>query len=304
MIYYRHKNTNRGEKDMFYKNPLAYIQSKIDKENNLVMVEQVNNYRYPSENFIKEINTRRENLEDELEIFCVLGNTEEIKKIQEDISDRIRKFFEKIQEDNLEYLIENLQKEVENAENSTTQRFFDLYISTIIENEKLKYPRMYVLESSNGVFCLGFYLTNSPQEEKIEEVESSMITYLQKEKPFYMGKQIMIQSFLLEDIKDRKILAVMPNDNGEWYALLEGGIKLYLSNESPYQREKMTSEDIGRWTVLELESILNNPCYTYQKMFEPYALFEEWNNVFLYALATLPIKYEAKTLELLYSDFL
>lgn len=196
-----------------------------------------------------------------------------------------------------------MQKDIINTKNNITQRFCDLYTSTIIENNTLKYPRLY-RDKLNGISCLGLYTTNNPQEELEEEIENVINTLLEKEKPFFMGKQIMIQSFLLQDIIDRKILAVLPNIEGEWYALLEGGIKLYLNDKNPYFREKISSQDIGMWTNLELEGVLNNPCYAYKKFFEPYALFEEWNNVFLYALATLEIEYDEKNLELVYKEFL
>ena len=65
---------------MFYNNPLIYINSNIDKENNLVILEQVNNYKFLSENFIKEVETTRKMLKnsDNIEIFCILGNPESI----------------------------------------------------------------------------------------------------------------------------------------------------------------------------------------------------------------------------------
>lgn len=86
--------------------------------------------------------------------------------------------------------------------------------------------------------------------------------------------------------------------------MLEGGIKLHLSNDIPYQREKIGSKDIGRWSLLETDSILHDPCYTYHKAFVPYELFEEWNCVLMYALAVLPIEYEAQKLKLVFREFI
>ena len=34
------------------------------------------------------------------------------------------------------------------------------------------------------------------------------------------------------------------------------GIKLYLSTDNPYQREKISSNDVGIWTNLEIYSII------------------------------------------------
>lgn len=108
----------------------------------------------------------------------------------------------------------------------------------------------------------------------------------------------------MQDTRDRKILAVLPDISGSWYVLLEGGIKLYLSENNPYQREKISSQEIGSWINLEIDSIRQNPCYAYKKYFIPYELFEEWNSVFLYALAVLPIQYGLQKLKLLYKEFI
>ena len=288
---------------MLYNNPLIYINANIDIKNDLVTIEQINSYKYSIYDFIQEIDNVKNKFtsEDNIEIFCVLGSQEHIKNIQEKMVSSINKIFDKIIKEIDLTIVDSLRETIENVEKSITDRFIDLYISTIFENGKLRYPRMTEIKISNGISCLGLYLTNSAQEEKEFEVNSAIQTFLEKEKPFFMGNQIMIQSFLFQDVRGRKILSVLPDVEGEWYALLEGGIKLYLNNEKPYQREKMSSPD---WSFSQLDSALNNPCCAYGKNYVPSELFEEWNKVFLYALATLQIKYDEKTLELLYNDFL
>lgn len=290
---------------MFYNNPLIYINSNIDKENNLVILEQVNNYKFLSENFIKEVETTRKMLKnsDNIEIFCILGNPESINNIEKEIRDKTRKIFKEIQNYDIKTIIENLQKNIEDTYNSITNRFCDIYIKSIVE-DKVKFPILKRIENKNGVTCLILYFTKMLSENIESEIDSTMQIFLEREKPAYMGKQIMIQSFLLEDVKNRKILAVLPDIEGKWYALLEGGIKLYLNDENPYRREKVNDKDFNIWTTLSIESMINNPLYAYKKLFIPFELFEEWNSVLLYALASLPIKYEKKTMKLLYEEFL
>jgi len=57
------------------------------------------------------------------------------------------------------------------------------------------------------------------------------------------------------------------------------------------------------WTVYEIDNILKNSCYAYGKAYMPQEIFEEWNDVFLYALATLKIEYNEKNLNDLIEDF-
>jgi len=288
-----------------FNNLLVYIKANIDKDTGLVMLEQVNSYKYLTEKFIQETEGLQKEFreEDDIEIFCILGNKSDIKSIEKEVIDKTNKIFEKLKTDNIETVIKNLEDNIGNSENIVTQRFCNIYFKSIVQ-DKLKFPRMSEMDIKTGITCLILYCTNSPQEEKNEEIDNIMQIYLKKEKPFFMGKQIMLQSFLLQDIKERKILAVLPDIENHWYALLEGGVKLYLNDETPYQREKISSNDVNKWTNLEAESNIKNPCYAYKKYFVPYELFEEWNDVFLYALATLPILYEEKTLEVLYEEFL
>ena len=290
---------------MSFEKLLVYINANI--ENELINFRQVNNYKYQSNNFFKEIETLKNEAgcDDNLELYCILGKKESIQEIEEKIRVKIKEIFSEIIEKNIDDVTEKIIQNVENMNSSIEDRFINLYIRNIFLNENLKYPVIHKIENAE-VTCLVFYFTNSPDENKQLEVNNVIKLFLEKEKPFFMAKQIMIQSFILQDIKDRKILAVLPSnvEGAGWYALLEGGIKLYLNNEIPYTREKISSNDIGKWTTLELNSILNNPCYTYKKFFVPYELFEEWNDILLFALSALPIDYNEENLKLLYEDFL
>lgn len=288
---------------MKYNNLLVYIRGIADEE--WAEVAQVNNYQYPFDNFIQEIEERREDSEEqEIEAFCVLAKEEDIQEIKENVIRKIRGMFDKLSKGEIEQTIQELKSNIEDKSKNILQRFFSLYISSILEGANLKYPRMTEIENSSGIICLVLYLTNSPKEEKKEKINQILRIFLERERPFYVGKQMMIQSFLLQDIKDRKILATLPDINGDWYALLEGGVKLYLDNQHPYQREKISSRDIGVWTNLELDSMVHNPYYSYRKQFIPYELFEEWNSVFMYALAVLPIQYEIQKIKPIYEEFL
>ena len=291
---------------MSFEKLLVYINANI--ENGMITFNQTNNYKCQPENFFCEMEDMKNmsKLDNNLELYCILGKRDVIQKIRKEIVEKINEIFNKITEENIDNVIYNIEKRAKDTSSDFEDRFIYSYINNAISDYTLKCFMPLEVEWENGVVCLALYYTDNENDDKQLEISSIVKLFLEKEKPFFMGKQIMIQSFLLQDIKERKILGVLPSniEGMGWYALLEGGIKLYLNNDIPYIREKISGNDIGMWTPLELNSILHNPVYAYTKLFTPYEQFEEWNNIFLYALATLPIEYDSKNIELLYEEFL
>lgn len=190
---------------MKYNNLLVYIKGNIEEE--LVKVEQINSYQYPFNDFIQRIEELQATVEDQdIEMFCLLGEEEKIRNTKEKMTKSIQELFNELLNSDINHIMQVLNDGKNNKEEVISKRFFNLYLTSIIQEEKLKYPRMAEMETSDGIVCLVLYSTHSPEEEKETQVSQIMRVFLEREKPFYMGKQIMIQSFLLQDVKDRKIL--------------------------------------------------------------------------------------------------
>lgn len=285
---------------------LVYISSKIDKENKEISFQQINNYKYPFENYYQEIEKIKElKNEEDLEIYCIIGKKEKISELEKETKSIIRKIFDIMLENGIEKSFEYL-KDISNKGTNSLERWTSYYIKNTIKEDSIKYPLVarYPLENEIEILCL-YNSENSEQSySQAEDVNATINLFLEKENPYILGKQIMLQSFLLQNIKGRKIISVLPEKNNKgWYALLEGGYKLPIDITNLYELEKISSRDVPMWTVYEIDNILKNSCYAYGKAYMPQEIFEEWNDVFLYALATLKIEYNEKNLNDLIEDF-
>lgn len=285
---------------------LVYICSKIDKENQEISFQQINNYKYPFENYYQEIEKIKE-LKDEkdLEIYCVIGKKEKILKLENETREKIRKIFDIMLEKGIEKSFEFL-KDISNKETNSLERWIFYYIKNTIKEDDIKYPLVERYSSGDEIDFLCLYSSENPEQSnsQTEDVNATINLFLEKENPYILGKQIMLQSFLLQNIKGRKIISILPekNTNG-WYALLEGGYKLPIDIANLYELEKISSRDIPVCTVYEIDNILKDSCYAYGKAYMSKEIFEEWNDVFLYALATLKIEYNKENLNELLEDF-
>lgn len=129
--------------------------------------------------------------------------------------------------------------------------------------------------------------------------------WTQYEQPRLHGKQMMIQSFLFSDMAGRRIIGAMPDmENGQWFALLEGGTKLYFREDVPYSREILDSRDIGSFTIGQTDGIIDNPVYGYGTAYFPGELCSEWHKVFEFALAVSENTWEAESVQHVYERFL
>lgn len=283
----------------------VYICATIDEEGEIIL-GQINSYQYPFESFSEKlINLQKQKREDNIEIYSFIGSSKDIEQISQQIELDIKDLVNIISK---EMLVQTNRKEQKTtkSEKGKGSFFIKQYINTLFKEGSFLFPMKEIFELENGLFCLSYFYTLHPNQEKDarQKVKTIMSFYFQKETPFYLGKQVMLQSFSLQNLKDRKIIAILPEPDGiSWYALLEGGYKLPIDTTSIYGLEKVTSREIPIWNVFEVDSILHNPCYAYGKLYLPYSLFEEWNSIFFYALASLPIEYAQEKLEKMMQDF-
>ena len=75
----------------------------------------------------------------------------------------------------------------------------------------------------------------------------------------------MIQSFELSDLKGRKIVdAIIDIDSGNLLVVLEGDFKLNLNSDIAYVRERVGNNNVGKFTLREVDTILDDPIYAYK----------------------------------------
>lgn len=129
--------------------------------------------------------------------------------------------------------------------------------------------------------------------------------WISREQPLLLGKQIMIRSFLFRDLSGRRIISALPDpESGEWFALLEGGVKLYFREELPYFRQRLAKPTIPFFTIGAVDEIILNPAYAYGTMYTPMELCSEWHTAFIYALATDRRTWTPECLQPVYEAFL
>lgn len=288
---------------MLYNNLLVYIKGFTDRKTEQILINNINSYKYLPDEFIQKIISNREEFKGGKEVFCIFGTSDEINIINNEIKESINILSQNKEICIRKDIIGNIYNDREDEEKIMIEKIYQLLIN-IIPQKKLKNISIREIVICDDLSTLILYYTDKPSQEIDEEIYDIVRFYVDTETPYYKGKQIMIRSFLLEDIKDRKVLAVTTDSTGEWYALLEGGIKLYLSESNFYESRKVNSADYPIWTGLEIDSIIHNPMYVTGKKFEPYELFEEWSNIFCYALAILEVEYSIEVLKAMYKDFL
>lgn len=240
-----------------------------------------------------------------MEIYCIIGKKEKISELEKETREKIKKVFDIMLKDGTEKSFEYL-KDISNKGTNSLEKWISYYIKNTIKEDCIKYPLIarYPLEDEIEILCLYNSENTEQSYSQAEDVSATINLFLEKENPYILGKQIMLQSFILQNIKGRKIISVLPekNNNG-WYALLEGGYKLPIDIANLYELEKISSRDVPMCTVYEIDNILKNSCYAYGKAYMPQEIFEEWNDIFLYALATLKIEYNEENLNDLIEDF-
>jgi len=288
---------------------MAYIRAITDITNDICITETVDNLRHPFKDFMETIllwdGEERElhEHEQEVKLFVVLGTKDRILLIKEIFENEVKTLFDHVLHG--KDIFRMIRDKLYSNWNPSLEQFLYLYINHILEEYNTKFPRSYLTYWNDEVGVLVFYGTESPDDDISHLVEGVIEFWLDRESPVIKGKQIMINSYLLNDIKGRRIITSFPEpSNGNWCLLLEGGIVLPLTENFSTGRTKLSSAHVGLWTIGEVEEILLNPIYAYGYCFDPFDLFVEWQYVFLYSLATLGIEdYDYKIINKLYRDF-
>ncbi|WP_320919412.1 hypothetical protein [Eisenbergiella porci] len=154
------------------------------------------------------------------------------------------------------------------------------------------------------VCCLGLGLEY--EDNRCLWMQSAVEIWMEREAPRLYGRQVTINSYWLNDLKGRRIIGVLPENDGDGYFLLvEGGKKVRLAaGSAAYRNEQIGVRDINIFSINDLNIIENNPIYSYGIYFQPYEIFEDWQKVFQYAIAVLDVEWTPDTLQKVYELFL
>ena len=274
----------------------VYLCGILDEQTNRIELKHIDSLKYTFQEFEEEILIIREEIferienENILELFCIVGRKEYIKEIDEIISDPMK---------NGDLLNINSTEDTD-----ILKTFISLYLIHLVYDGHIRIPKKLLLRLDQiEAFCL--YSNSKLEDDRVDLASSTFKIWFDNEKPFLFGKQIITTSFMLDDLKGRRIISHLPDcKTGETFLLLEGGLKLYLSLERPYIREKLNSSDIDLITIGEIDTIVSNPIYAFKKYFEPYELYEDWQKVLNYVLAISINQWKEKDIRKIHKSFM
>ncbi|MFC6653329.1 hypothetical protein [Paenibacillus rhizoplanae] len=275
-----------------------------------IIIQSIDNYHYPFKDFIKNSQTNNlvRNKVDEVtnvpKIYIIAGHKDKISRIKNVWNEKTRQAINRILRQ--KNILKIIEQEIQKIEYCSLEMMHWLYLYDIIENDHIKYPRGMTYGTEGGdLEVLVFYWTNNPKYDSKEELNHTILFWLERERPFLKGMQCVIYSFILRNMVGRKVLATIPDVYGNWGMLLEGGVFLPLADDFESGMSKINSTHVGKWTVGEIEEIALNPTYGFGVYFDNIELFSEWFYVFLYAMATIDDKeLDPMNVRLLYGKFL
>lgn len=276
------------------------------RENGTMMVQPVDNYHYPFGDFVQKVQAGDEisvDLADWIKaprLYLVVGHREKIRRVEQAWRTKVQQAFAQFLQH--KRVLEKTKQKVQAIETYCLESLYWLYLSEGMMAEGIQYPRQWRIENEECVL-LAFYWTRHPDDDLSDRVEQTVSFWLDRERPALKGYQCLIRSFVLRNMVGRKVLATIPDSEGNWGLILEGGLFLPLSDDFEVGLCKLNSSHINQWTVGEVEEILLNP-YTFGYYYQHIDLICEWLYVFLYGLATINEELlDNVDLELLYRRF-
>lgn len=271
-----------------------------------MMIHPIDNYHYPFGDFAQKVlagNESSADLTDWLKVprlYLVVGHREKVHHVEQAWRTKVQQVFAQFLQH--KPVLEKIKQKVQAIETYCLESFYWLYLSEGMSAEGIHYPRQWRIENGDCVLW-AFYWTH-PDDNPIDRVEQTVSFWLDRERPLLKGYQCLIRSFVLRNMTGRKVLAPIPDSEGNWGLVLEGGLFLPLADDFEAGLSKLNSTHIHQSTIGEVEEILLNPVYTLGYHYLHPDLVSEWLYVFFYALATMDEDRLADVdLELLYQRF-
>ncbi|WP_343209386.1 hypothetical protein [Anaerolentibacter hominis] len=293
---------------------LVYLMALKDEETGLISVRAVHSLKDYLKDFPEGIAALKEDagdldLEDMLEIYCILGTQQQTGDIMEQIRIVQRDIFQQILE-NPEFdfqsaILYKLDEQKKNQTIAVHMAWLIAYHTFCLGH--LYSPQQFEFQRGNqslSVCCLGMGIEYA--DARLPWMERAVQIWLSREAPCLYGKQVMIKSFLLNELKGRRIIGVLPEPEGDdFYLLMEGGRKLRLNaGEDAYPGEQFGYKDTGIFSINDISTIIQNPIYAYGIYYQPYEIFESWQSVFQYVIAVSDVEWTREKLQPVYETFL
>ena len=279
---------------------ILYFYLRGDRlDNEKINIEVVDTYKYLLDSFYKKTKECAEECIDpdnRIHIFGVIGINDKVDRISEAISNCIKENFERLlQRKTIRKRCSELDA-LGNIFNQAVQEFF--------VGETLIYPKRQHLRMED--MSLFYIYGADPKDFEKETLANATIeTWLNKEVPGLLGKQVMIRSFYMQNFVGRKLLSSVPfGFSDSWNLLFEGGRSLALDSEYIYNETIPNVTDIGFFTVSGVESILLNPIYAFGIWYTPNDICIEWHKVFLYVCALIRKEWSICSIKKIYASFL
>lgn len=285
----------------------VYLCGIENEETNKIVLKHIDSLKYAFQEFEEEIINIHEEIQDiaeadhVMELFCIIGNREYIDSINELFSKTIQSLFQEILTGDYSSVDRLLNVDfIENTDLLDT--FLFLYLKHMIYEDQIRYP-MSFSNDFDDTKTLCFYSNKNPNINRSNLADSIYRIWYEIENPITYGKQVITKSFMLDDLKGRRIITHLPDyESKETYLLLEGGLKLNLRNDYPYFREKMGYSNINLYSIGDVDSIINNPPFS--QSFQPYELYEDWQKVLNYVLAISCRRWYLKDIKKLHKKFM
>jgi hypothetical protein len=272
-----------------------------------MLIQPIDNYHHPFGDFaakVRAYDSTPPDLEDCIRaprLFLIAGHQDKLKQVERVWQAEMQRSFAQFLRQ--EKVLAKIKRKVKASENYCLESLYWLYLSEGMKAEGILYPRQWRIENGDCVLLV-CYWTLTPEDDPFDRVEQTVSFWLNREQPALKGYQCLTRSFVLRNMVGRKLLAAVPDSEGNWGLVLEGGLFLPLADDFAAGLCKLNSSHIHRWTVGEVEETLLDPVYTLGYAYPHPDLVGEWLYVFFYALATMDEERVADVdLELLYRRF-
>lgn len=151
---------------------------------------------------------------------------------------------------------------------------------------KANYLQIYDDEAKFKLFIMSSGDGLPGKEECLIALEQFADAWIEQEEPALFKRQVLTTSFLLNQLRGKRIVAPYFNPTEhEWELLLEGARRISLAEGALPISQQTDSSVVGRWTEVDIEQIISNPAYGYGIHIMPYEVADEWLNALLYCCA-------------------
>jgi hypothetical protein len=278
----------------------------IHKEANEILIKPIDSLKYPFSDFAERALQTEviEEAESCPRLFLIAGLPAKVRALKKGFDRQLKHAYNELATS--DQLLEAVDTNIQHLSCiPSLELWFLLCLQELCCGDTLKFP-LGEYRERDGVGLMFYFGSNGPNDDKSAQVESMLNLWWRREEPRLKGFQCQTRSFSAREyVSGRRVLGILPDSEDDtWGMLLEGGVIVPLVEDFDRRISVMTSKQNGLWSDWEVSEIFSNPVNAFGVLFEPYDLFQEWQYVLQYCLATLPIsKYTLEQLELIYSDF-